>query len=122
MVMCQAFKDAEGKVDGSATFTKAKPAMIATNPVQEGSIQCSLFGDNSDPSQTTLSTTGVAPTGTPTGTGYGTAPQPTGGNSTSPGGAAPSPSPTGPLENTNAAGRLGLSLGALALGVAAFML
>lgn len=39
-IQCQAFKDAEGTVPGSAIFTYDEPANIATNPVQEQSILC----------------------------------------------------------------------------------
>lgn len=40
-VQCQAFRDTSGSQPGSAIFTYANPALIATNPVQEKSIRCS---------------------------------------------------------------------------------
>ncbi|KAF2682394.1 hypothetical protein K458DRAFT_488648 [Lentithecium fluviatile CBS 122367] len=127
-VECQAFKDAEGKDPGSAKFTQAKPALIATNPVQEGSIKCILVDGSGSSSGVTTSTTLITATGTGTGTGTGI-PAPTGGNSTvsvtgtptQPGSPTSTSSSTSP-ENSNNAGRVGLSVGALAVGVAALVL
>jgi hypothetical protein len=39
-IKCQAFKDVAGTTPGSAVFTYASPALIATNPVQEKAIKC----------------------------------------------------------------------------------
>lgn len=39
-ISCQAFKDVAGTQPGSAVFTYAQPASIATNPVQENAILC----------------------------------------------------------------------------------
>ncbi|KAH7408232.1 hypothetical protein DE146DRAFT_752377 [Phaeosphaeria sp. MPI-PUGE-AT-0046c] len=39
-ISCQAFKDVVGTQPGSAVFTYAEPARIATNPVQEKAIWC----------------------------------------------------------------------------------
>jgi len=121
-VSCQAFKDAEGKNPGSAVFTFKKPALIATNPVQEGSISCSLTdGDNADDSTTitTLLTAGPTGTGSPTQSGGNSTVGPTG-TPTQP--SSPSGSSTDAPENPNNAGRMGLSIGALAVGVAALVL
>ena len=41
-VQCQAFRDTEGTVPGSALFTFDKAASIATNPIQEKSILCTI--------------------------------------------------------------------------------
>jgi len=41
-VQCQAFRDAAGTRPGSAVFTYDSPALIATNPVQEKAIRCSV--------------------------------------------------------------------------------
>lgn len=125
-VECQAFKDAEGKVPGSAKFTSSKPALIATNPVQEGSVKCDVVGGSSPNSTDTTITTLI--TATPTGTG---SPAPTGGNNTiSTTGTPTQPSGPGatnsgapnPTAAGNSAGRFGLSIGALAIGAVAFVL
>ena len=41
-VVCQAYKDAAGTILGSAEFTYAQPAELATpnNPVETGSVRC----------------------------------------------------------------------------------
>ncbi|KAH7086808.1 hypothetical protein FB567DRAFT_549254 [Paraphoma chrysanthemicola] len=39
-IHCQAFKDVVGTQPGSAIFTYAHPASIATNPVQEMAVRC----------------------------------------------------------------------------------
>jgi hypothetical protein len=39
-IQCQAFKDVVGTQPGSALFTYAQPALIATNPVQEKAVRC----------------------------------------------------------------------------------
>ncbi|OAL07590.1 hypothetical protein IQ06DRAFT_289292 [Phaeosphaeriaceae sp. SRC1lsM3a] len=39
-ISCQAFKDVVGTQPGSAVFTYAEPARIATNPVQEKGVWC----------------------------------------------------------------------------------
>jgi hypothetical protein len=39
-IQCQAFRDTEGKLQGSALFTSDNTAQIATNPIQEKSIWC----------------------------------------------------------------------------------
>ncbi|OAL55840.1 hypothetical protein IQ07DRAFT_595495 [Pyrenochaeta sp. DS3sAY3a] len=41
-ISCQAFRDAEGTQPGSAVFTYDEPALIATNPVQEKAILCTV--------------------------------------------------------------------------------
>ncbi|KAF2806099.1 uncharacterized protein BDZ99DRAFT_501614 [Mytilinidion resinicola] len=39
-VSCHAYKDAAGTSSGSAPFNSTSPALIATNPVQVGSVLC----------------------------------------------------------------------------------
>ncbi|KAF2498949.1 hypothetical protein BU16DRAFT_558988 [Lophium mytilinum] len=39
-ISCHAFKDAAGTGSGSALFNSTSPALIATNPVQVGSVLC----------------------------------------------------------------------------------
>lgn len=125
-IECQAFKDAEGKDPGSAKFTAAKPALIATNPVQEGSILCTIGGGSSNDTTTVTTLITAKPSA---GTG---SPAPTGGNSTisatnsptqpsSPSNTASNTSPGTPQES-GSAGQVGLSIGALAVGVAALVL
>ncbi|KAF2281332.1 uncharacterized protein EI97DRAFT_497951 [Westerdykella ornata] len=77
-ITCQLFKDAAGQVPGSAKFTFASPALIATNPVQEGSIRCDVGAApaSSSTGETQSVTTVVSPvtatgTGMPVGGGYG---------------------------------------------------
>ncbi|KAF1840042.1 uncharacterized protein K460DRAFT_372021 [Cucurbitaria berberidis CBS 394.84] len=41
-IQCQAFRDTEGAQPGSAVFTFDEPALIATNPIQEKSIICTI--------------------------------------------------------------------------------
>ncbi len=46
-IQCQAFKDQSGEQPGSAVFTYANPALIATNPVEEQSIRCTIGSGSS---------------------------------------------------------------------------
>lgn len=41
-IQCQAFRDTAGTQPGSAVFTYDHPALIATNPIHEKSIWCSV--------------------------------------------------------------------------------
>ncbi|KAF2252971.1 hypothetical protein BU26DRAFT_515365 [Trematosphaeria pertusa] len=117
-IKCQAYKDAAGTQKGSAEFTFASPALISTNPVQEGSILCTT-GDIGE-----ASTLAVV-TATATGTGGGSSP--TGANatvSTGAPGSQPTGSATGPgaPDETGAAGAIGVSIGAVVGAFAMLML
>lgn len=120
-VKCQAFADAEGTQKGSAEFTIDDPALIATNPVQEGSIQCSAGdGEGDSEGSTTLGTV----TASATGTGSGSSPT---GNATVTVSQTPTqPGQTGQPSGSDApgaAGTVGMSMGALAAaGFAALLL
>ena len=47
-VVCQDYKDAAGTVNGGLPFTFGNPSLLATNPVEVGSIRCSFIsGGNS---------------------------------------------------------------------------
>ncbi|KAF2636343.1 hypothetical protein P280DRAFT_155891 [Massarina eburnea CBS 473.64] len=118
-IQCQAFKDPVGTVKGSAQFNQASPALISTNPVNIGSILCTVGS---------LLSRGYSPG--PTGTASSNAPYPsTTGNSTVPAGNSTNPSATNSPptpSNTNGpdsgAERMGLSFGVVAAGLAVFML
>jgi len=72
-VNCMAYRDAAGTQPGSAIFNTTAPALIATNPVQEGSIKCwAAHGASSSLISTSLATItarGTAPIATVSGTG-----------------------------------------------------
>ncbi|KAF2467500.1 uncharacterized protein BDR25DRAFT_395261 [Lindgomyces ingoldianus] len=123
---CLAYKDAEGTDRGSAVFTFATPALISTNPVQEGSIRCNSTGgpENKANSSTTMSTlsTAVASTGTALPISTGNVTVPTGTRTPTP---SSGPSATGsssPAQSTGAAAHVGLSVGAAVGAFAVFFL
>ncbi|KAF2442127.1 hypothetical protein P171DRAFT_433686 [Karstenula rhodostoma CBS 690.94] len=112
-IKCQAYRDAEGKSKGSKQFTFDDPALIATNPVQEGSILCIGSGDVPSAQPTTFaavttSASLAAPTGGATPTGNSTSGKPS----------SPSPSTTSPA-GEGAASTLTMSLGALSFAAIA---
>lgn len=123
-IKCKAYTDKEGKEPGSDEFTQEVPALIATNPVQEGSILC-VSGDNAIPSSGPAPTTFAvistsAPVAAPTGS------TPSGGkNSTTPHSpnspSSPTSTPSGTPNQPGAASTIGMSFGALA-GAAIAML
>jgi len=118
-VKCQAYKDAEGTEKGSAEFTADKPALIATNPVQEGSILCVTDALPSG-GATTFSKITAAPTAT------GGA-SPTSGNGTAPGNTASPTQPTNPSGSGSPSGvpgtanTIGMSFGALSAAALAML-
>ncbi|KAF2792246.1 hypothetical protein K505DRAFT_326318 [Melanomma pulvis-pyrius CBS 109.77] len=124
---CQAFKDAEGKEPGSAIFNSTSPALIATNPVQEGSILCkSSEAPNGNGTVSITSIITVLPSGAPpassgtaipTPSGNSTVPSVTGGPSV-----APSSTTTGAPAPTGAAAQMGLSVGVVAAAFAVLLL
>ncbi|KAJ4372281.1 hypothetical protein N0V83_004055 [Neocucurbitaria cava] len=69
-IQCQAFRDTEGTQPGSAVFTYASFANIATNPIQEKSILCTIpsapsatvLGRRQDTNETTTSSAEDLPT------------------------------------------------------------
>lgn len=116
-IKCQAYKDAAGKEKGSAEFTKANPASIATNPVQEGAILCVDSGAVPTAQPTTFAAvTASATLAAPTATGGASST----GNST--GGSPSTPTPSAPV-NHGAASMVQMSLSALCFaGFAALLL
>lgn len=117
-IKCQAYKDAEGKEKGSAEFTKDKPAMIATNPVQEKAILCVGSGDVPSAAPTTFAvvSTSAPSLAAPTGSGNGTS------NGTKPGSPTGSPTPTGTgAPDEGSASTLSMSFGALSVAAIAML-
>ncbi|KAL1603895.1 hypothetical protein SLS60_005487 [Paraconiothyrium brasiliense] len=117
-VTCQAYIDAEGKNKGSKEFTADKPALIATNPVQEGSILCVSEGAVPSAQPTTFAVVSTsaslaAPTGGATPSGNSTT------NPTSP--SQPSASSTNPADQPGSASTVGMSFGALSFAAIAML-
>ncbi|KAF2705095.1 hypothetical protein K504DRAFT_460865 [Pleomassaria siparia CBS 279.74] len=129
-IVCQAYKDQDGKVKGSAEFTFANPALIATNPVQEGSVLCKSSSNTPQARNTTLpvvttevfttlTSSASAGTGSPTGKGNGTVPTVTGGPSS----ATSTRSATGTAAPSSGASTVaGMGIGVAGLAFAAFLL
>ncbi|KAF1996260.1 hypothetical protein P154DRAFT_525693 [Amniculicola lignicola CBS 123094] len=126
-ISCQAYRDDAGTQLGSALFTKAEPALIATNPVQERSILCkSKNGGVSSTTARTNATTVITSTVTPVSSG--TSLPTSGGNSTvlsvtgGPTATSSGAGATGTSDVPASAGKVGLSAGAVALGFAVWLL
>ncbi|KAF2733221.1 hypothetical protein EJ04DRAFT_275409 [Polyplosphaeria fusca] len=132
-LVCQAYKDAAGTQLGSARFTQAEPALISTNPVQEGSIRCdsnsTTIGQGNG---TTVTSVTLVTLPLSTGTAVSSAVSsgsavPTGANSTTAVSATGTPTqpaaPTGATDTPGAAARVGgASFVVVAAGLAAMLL
>lgn len=118
-LVCQAYQDAEGTRLGSAKFTFANPALIATNPVPEGAIRCDTNGNATVASATTATTiSSIVSSGTSVPTGSS-------GNGTVPTSGTPTQSGTGSETSVpagTAVGRAGLSAAAIIGAFAVFLL
>ncbi|ORY08192.1 hypothetical protein BCR34DRAFT_570044 [Clohesyomyces aquaticus] len=123
---CRAYKDAAGTDPGSAFFNSTTDALIATNPVQEGSIRCNSNANGGGVSlssrSTTLSTAAVSVVAS-TGTAL---PIPTG-NATISGTRVPTVTPSGTTgagapNQTGAAAHVGSSILAVMGAFAVFLL
>lgn len=121
-VKCKAYKDAEGTQPGSAEFTSDKPALIATNPVQEGSILC-VGGSGAIPTTGAAPTTFAVVSTSAPGAAAPTGATPSGGNNSTNPTSPSSPSTPTPSAGTlpGSASTIGMSFGALA-GAAVAML
>ena len=130
-VQCQAFRDAQGTQVGSALFTYANPASIATNPVVEKGILCTtnLKGGAGANNTSSVSAPAPAPASSGSPSTLATMPSslssaaPASGNSTTPSKTgAPTMTQILSATSTGAAGTVAISAGMLAAAFAATFL
>ncbi|KAL5121391.1 hypothetical protein ACEQ8H_000859 [Pleosporales sp. CAS-2024a] len=108
-ISCRAYKDAAGTQVGSAAFTFAQPALIATNPVQEQAVWCNASSSLASSSGVPSASAGLrSPTANVTAPSNTNKPSATQGDNS-------------PQQTPNAANVASVGMGALAVAFAAIM-